>query len=119
MAGPDAGASAVKLQTFRSEELVSPVCPAPAHVSVSSLLLECQDELGRRALRNRHGINLRLGLGGQVLAGWRMKLSLDETRRARLRDFTRGRRARAPGEPVDHFELMLRRVARLSDWPCR
>src|SRR4029453_19221366 len=32
-----AGASAVKLQTFRDDELVASHCPAPAHVSTGSL----------------------------------------------------------------------------------
>jgi sialic acid synthase SpsE len=32
-----AGASAVKLQTFRAERLVAPGCPAPAHVAAASL----------------------------------------------------------------------------------
>src|SRR5258708_26169971 len=32
-----AGASAVKLQTFKADELVAATCPAPAHVPVASL----------------------------------------------------------------------------------
>lgn len=36
-AAADAGASAVKLQTFRAEELVAAECPAPAHVPDASL----------------------------------------------------------------------------------
>ena len=36
-AAAHAGASAVKLQTFRADELVAASCPAPAHVSVASL----------------------------------------------------------------------------------
>ena len=32
-----AGASAVKLQTFRADHLVAPGCPAPAHVAAASL----------------------------------------------------------------------------------
>ena len=56
-AAADAGASAVKLQTFRSEELVSPVCPAPAHVSVSSLQAFFRqfelDEAAHREVRAR------------------------------------------------------------------
>jgi sialic acid synthase SpsE len=36
-AAADAGASAVKLQTLHADTLVAPHCPAPAHVSVSSL----------------------------------------------------------------------------------
>src|SRR4249919_336413 len=32
-----AGASAVKVQTFRADELVAPHCPAPAHVAAGSL----------------------------------------------------------------------------------
>src|SRR6185369_9133712 len=32
-----AGASAVKLQTFKADELVAASCPPPAHVSVASL----------------------------------------------------------------------------------
>ncbi|HEY0872336.1 MAG TPA: N-acetylneuraminate synthase family protein [Vicinamibacterales bacterium] len=36
-AAADAGASAVKLQTLYADSLVAPDCPAPAHVSASSL----------------------------------------------------------------------------------
>ena len=36
-AAADAGASAVKLQTLRADELVAADCPAPAHVSAPSL----------------------------------------------------------------------------------
>lgn len=36
-AAADAGASAVKLQTLHADSLVAPECPAPAHVSASSL----------------------------------------------------------------------------------
>jgi sialic acid synthase SpsE len=36
-AAADAGASAVKLQTFSAETLVAAACPAPAHVAESSL----------------------------------------------------------------------------------
>jgi sialic acid synthase SpsE len=52
-AAADAGASAVKVQTFRSDELVSPVCAAPAHVPASSLqAFFRQFELDERA----HGV---------------------------------------------------------------
>src|SRR5262249_4581516 len=45
-----AGASAVKVQTFRAEELVASHCPAPAHVAAGSLREFFQQfELDRRA----------------------------------------------------------------------
>ena len=44
-----AGASAVKLQTLYADSLVAPGCPAPAHVSASSLREFFQTvELGAR-----------------------------------------------------------------------
>lgn len=36
-AAADAGVSAIKLQTFEASKLVAPACPAPAHVTASSL----------------------------------------------------------------------------------
>lgn len=53
----DAGASAVKLQTLRSDELVAASCPAPAHVQASSLSAFFEafelDEAGHRAVADR------------------------------------------------------------------
>jgi sialic acid synthase SpsE len=58
-AAADCGAHAVKLQTIIARELVSPVCPAPAHVDADSLVDFFErfelDEAAHRAMAERAG----------------------------------------------------------------
>jgi sialic acid synthase SpsE len=56
-AAADAGAHAIKLQTIVAERLVSPVCPAPAHVDAGSMVDFFRDfeldEVAHRAVVDR------------------------------------------------------------------